>query len=47
MAVEEVFGMFKNILFGLSVLVLLLVVIYLLTGPRGEREKKLKPPSVK
>ncbi len=45
MAEEQTFEMFRYLLFGLSVLVLLLIMIYLLTGPRVER--KVKPPSAK
>jgi hypothetical protein len=40
LAAEQTFEMFRYILFGLSVLVLLLIVVYILTSPKVERKVK-------
>lgn len=45
LAAEQTFEMFRYILFGISVLVLLLIVVYILTSPKVE--KKAKPSSAR
>jgi len=47
MAVEQTFEVFKQFLFGLSVLVLLLVVLYFFLGQRVDKERKAASAPIK